>query len=143
MKKVLMALLAALMAICVFAGCTIQIGGSGTDTPAPESSVNDESEPESSEEDEKEFDVDYYLAWNDEDWDNASDAEKEDCAVAYLLYVAEMMGESDNVTAELLRPEVDAEMIEVLDMMFQAIGLGGYEDLKDAATQGYEMLEEE
>ena len=144
MKKVLMALLAALMAICVFAGCTIQIGGNGTKDPAPESSVNDESKPDESEpEQSMGIDVDYYLAWGEEDWDNANDDEKENCAVAYLLYVAEMMGEADNVTAELLRPEVDDEMIDVLDMMFQAIGLGGFDDLKDAATQGYEMLENE
>ena len=139
MKKVLVALLAALMAVCVFAGCTIQVGSGSTDTP--NSSVNDESKPEESKP--AEFDVDYYLAWNAEDWDNASDAEKENCALAYLLYVAELMGEADNVTAEMLRPEVDSELVDTVGLMFGAIELGAYDTLKEAADTGFEMLENE
>lgn len=122
MKKAVSLFLASIMIVCVFVGCSNNGGGEGEGSSGGGSSTN-------------------YLSWNADDWNNASDADKEACALAYLMYIAELMGQKDNVTEDQLKPQVST-ILPQLDTLFKAMPSTGFKTLQEAAKAGYEALQQ-
>lgn len=139
MKKALSLLLASLMIVCIFAGCSNK-GDNGTNSS--DSSISDSVSDSSTSDDNSSKDSDSkskYLSWTADDWNNASDKEKEACTLAYLMYIAELM-EQNSVTEEMLKPQVE-NMLSAVDALFQAMPIAGFETLQEAAKAGYEMMQ--
>ncbi len=120
MKKVVSLLLASLMVVCIFAGCTNN-GEAGT---GGSSSVNTD-----------------YMSWNTENWNSANDEEKEACTLAYLMCIADLMGQGDTVTEEMMKPQVE-NMLPAVDALFKAMPSTGYDTLQDLTKASYEAYME-
>ena len=58
------------------------------------------------------------------------------------MYIADFMGQGDNVTEEMLKPQVD-NMLSAVELLFKAMPLTGFETLQEAAKAGYESLQED
>ncbi len=152
MKKALSLVLATLMLVFVFAGCTVNVGDSGSQNDSSDVSISDSSADDSS----SESSVDDsssessetttgntdYLSWTAEDWDAASQTEKENCTLAYLMYIAELMGQDDLVTEDMMRPQIE-NTIDAVELLFNTMELGGFNSLKEAADAGFSALQSE
>lgn len=136
MKKVISLIVASLMMLCIFAGCT---NGGTSDTGSGSSSQSSDTSSSSSSSSESTSKTDY-LAWTMKEWKAASDSEKEDCTVAYLMYVAKLMGQEDKITEDQLRSQVD-KTIDAVELLFKSIELGGFGNLKEAADAGFAALQ--
>ena len=110
----------------------------------PEESVSDSSEDEpveisgDSETGTTRYDPSY-LEWDQDDWKNATAAQKRECALAYLMYVAEKMGQGDVVKPEMFESELD-EMAETLEVLFGTMELTGFKNLREATDFGMDNL---
>ncbi len=147
MKKAISLLLASLMMVCIFAGCSSNGdtgSGSSSDSSVSDSSSSDSSSSESSSSESSSSESGAantdYMSWNSEDWNSASDEEKEACTLAYPMYIADLMGQGDTVTEEMMKPQVE-NMISAVDVLFKAMPSTGFETLQEAAKAGYEALQ--
>lgn len=111
-KKIIAIIMAAVLALCVFAGCS---NGGGSDTG---SGANTD-----------------YMSWTATEWNAASDAEKEAATTALMKYMIEDNGISmtDEMLSSSLEPQMDT-MMSSLDTAFAASDTITLKDIAEASS---------
>ena len=111
-KKIIAIVMAAVLALCVFAGCS---NGGGSDTG---SGANTD-----------------YMSWTATEWNAASDEEKEAATTALMKYMIEDNGISmtDEILSSAIEPQLDT-MMSSLDTAFAASDTITLKDIAEASS---------
>ena len=114
-KKIIAIVMAAVLALCVFAGCS---NGGGSDTG---SGANTD-----------------YMSWTATEWNAASDEEKEAAALAIIKFMAE---DNDiSVTDEMLSSLADSNMSSMISSIDTGFEAGLLTTLQDMADLGSSIM---
>lgn len=110
-KKIIAIVMAAVLALCVFAGCSN--GGSDTGSGANTD----------------------YMSWTATEWNAASDAEKEAATTALMKYMIDDNGISmtDEMLSSAIEPQLDT-MMSSLDTAFAASDTITLKDIAEASS---------
>lgn len=118
MKKALSVLLASLMMLCIFAGCSFRdlLRSDSGISNSDNNSVSDSSSSSS----ESTAGTDY-MSWTAKEWEAASDADKEAAVMALMKFMMEDNGISmtDDMLASAVEPQMDT-LLSSLDTAFSA-----------------------
>lgn len=135
MKKTLTILLASVVMLFAFAGCT-----SGGDSNSDSSNSSSNSAASF---DLKAYVDTPYLTWNNDKWSAASDKEKVDCVLTYAAYKISVKGGSDADYAAVTNENMGdkfSEDLPVVTEIFKTMADKGYDTLKAAIDAGYEPV---
>ena len=114
-KKIIAIVMAAVLALCVFAGCS---NGGGSDTG---SGTNTD-----------------YMSWTATEWNAASDEEKEAATLAVIKFMAE---DNDiSVTDEMLSSLADSNMSSMISSIDTGFEAGLLTTLQDMADLGSSIM---
>ena len=136
MKKAVSILLASLMMVCVFAGCSN--GGNGASnsdgSSVSDSSKSDSSSSESSSSSENTASTDY-MSWTAKEWKAASDADKKAAVTEVMRFMMEENGISmtDELLASAIEPQLDT-LLESFDTAFSASDSITVKDIAEASS---------